>query len=391
MPGADVVVVGGGVVGCACARELARRGLRVTLVERDSLAAGASGRNHGLLLTPTDPELVPMTRHSFAVYEEIAADPPLPLRLERDATGILIVATDEESREYAAAEAEAARRCGVPVEHVDSTTLNEAEPELAGDLEEAWFLDDARIVDPASLTVALALQAREAGAEIRRHLPVRALLTEGDRVSGVVTDEGTIQAGAVVVAAGPWSDRLLRPLGITLPITPARGWLVHLGPAAGLLRHVVEGAGWHALPGVDPMPPVLASEVASGSAAPLLGSLLQQNPDGTILAGSSRQAAYASEPEEPAVPREILRRAIRLVPALEKVRVLSSWWGIRPMTPDGLPVVGTVREGLVVATGHGSFGVVLAAGTGSVVASLVAGEEPPLDASPFDAGRFANT
>jgi glycine/D-amino acid oxidase-like deaminating enzyme len=389
--GADVVVVGGGVIGCACARELARRGLGVTLVERESLAAGASGRNHGLLLTPTDPALVPMTKHSSAVYEEIAADPPIPLRLEREATGILIVATEEESREYAAAEAEAARRCGVPVERLDTAALRQAEPELAGDLEEAWLLDDARIVDPASLTVALALQASEAGAEILRHLPVRALLVEGDGVRGVVTDEGTIEAGTVVVAAGPWSDRLLRPLGIAFPITPARGWLVHLGPVAGLLRHVVEGAGWHALPGVDPMPPVLAGEVANGSAAPLLGSLLQQNPDGTVLAGSSRQAAYASEPEDPSVPREILRRAIRLVPALEEVRVLSSWWGIRPMTPDGLPIVGTVRKGLVVATGHGSFGVVLAAGTGSLVASLVTGKEPPLDPSPFDPGRFANT
>jgi D-hydroxyproline dehydrogenase subunit beta len=146
--GADVVVVGGGVIGCACARELARRGLGVTLVERESLAAGASGRNHGLLLTPTDPELVPMTRHSFAVYREIAADPPLPLRLEREATGILIVAADEESREYAAAEADAARRCGIPVERLDTAALHTAEPELAGDLEEAWLLDDARIVAP---------------------------------------------------------------------------------------------------------------------------------------------------------------------------------------------------------------------------------------------------
>jgi D-hydroxyproline dehydrogenase subunit beta len=386
--GADVVVVGGGVIGCACARELARRGVGVTLVERESLAAGASGRNHGLLLTPTDSELVPMTTHSFGVYDEIAADPPIPLRIDRERLGILIVAGDEESRGYAAAEADAARACGVTVERLEASALRDAEPELAGDLEEGWLLDDARIVDPASLTVALALEAREAGAEILRHLPARAIRMDGDRARGVVTDEGTIEAETVVVAAGPWSDRLLRPIGVSLPVTPARGWLVHTGPAAGLLRHVVEGAGWHALPGVDPMPPVLAGEVAGGGAEPVLGSLLQQNPDGTILAGSSRQAAYTSEPEDPGVPREILRRAIRLVPALEKARVIGSWWGLRPMTPDGLPFVGSVREGVVVATGHGSFGVVLAAGTAPLVASLVTGEDPPLDPSPFDPARF---
>lgn len=391
MNGADVVVVGGGVIGCACARELALRGLRVTLVERESLAAGASGRNHGLLLTPTDPALIPMTEHGSGVYDEIAADPPIPLRIERERIGMLIVGDEERGREDARAEADAAAACGVPVERLRGDDLHAAEPELAPDLDEGWLLDDARIVDPSSLTVALALLAREAGAEILRHLPVRAIRMEGDRARGVVTDDGAIEAGTVVVAAGPWSDRLLRPLGVSLPVQPARGWLVHLGPAAGLLRHVVEGAGWHALPGVDPMPPVTAGDVVEGDAEPVLGSLLQQNPDGTLLAGSSRQAAYSSEPEDPGVPREIIRRAIRLVPALEKIRVAGSWWGLRPMTPDGLPIVGRVREGLVVATGHGSFGVVLAGGTAPLVASLVTGDAPPLDPTPFDPARFDAT
>jgi D-hydroxyproline dehydrogenase subunit beta len=391
----DVVVVGGGVVGCACARALARRGLRVTLVEQESLAAGASGRNHGLLLTPTEPLLVPMARLAMEAYLEIAEDPPLPLPLARDPVGILVVGGDDASRAGGRAEAEAARACGVAVDELGERDLRDVEPGLAPGLDSGWLLHDGRLVDPAALTVALAFQARDAGAEIRRHLPVRAILRDrggagggGGRVRGVLTDDGEIAADEVVVAAGPWTGRLLRPLGFDLPLQPARGWLVHLGPASTSLRHVVEGAGWHALPGEDPMPPVTAGEVAGGRARPLVGSLLQQNADGTVLAGSSRQAAFSSEPEDPGIPREIARRAFGLVPSLESARVLGSWWGLRPMTPDGMPIVGRLADGLVVATGHGSFGVTLAAGTAPLVEALVAGGDPPIDPSPFAPGRF---
>jgi glycine/D-amino acid oxidase-like deaminating enzyme len=383
-----VVVVGGGIIGCACACELAEQGLRVTLIERDSLAAGASGRNHGLLLMPTERALAPMARLATRFYLERAADLPLPLEVEREPIGFLIVGADDREREQARAEAEAARSCGIEVDRLDAHALAGEEPALARDIDEGWLLHDGRLVDPAALTVALALKAREAGAEILRHLPVRALLATGDRVRGIVTDEGRTDADEVVVAAGPWTGQLLRPLGVHLPVTPARGFLVHMALGTGLVRHVIEGAGWHALPGEDPMPPLLAQEVASGSARPVLGSIVQQNADGTLLAGSSRQAAYSSEPEDPAIPQDIVRGAIRLVPAVEKARVLGSWWGIRPMTSDGLPIVGRLRDGLVVATGHGSFGVTLATGTAPLVAAAITGEDPPIDAAPFLPQRF---
>jgi sarcosine oxidase subunit beta len=360
----------------------------VALVERESLAAGASGRNHGLLLVPTEPALAPMARLALRSYLELADDPPLPVEVSPDPLGLLIVPAGPNEEEDARAEAEAASACGIQVEHLDAAALSEAEPRLARDLEGGWLLHDGRLVDPASLTVALALQAQEAGATIMRQVPARGLMATGESIRGVVTDEGPIAAGTVVVAAGPWSGGLLRRVGIHLPVVSARGWLVHMGPAPGMLRHVVEGAGWHSLPGEDPMPPVLTGEVARGETGPLFGSVLQNNPDGTVLAGSSRQAAHSSDPEEHGIPKEIARRAIRFVPDLEAVPVLGSWWGLRPMTPDTMPVIGAVREGLVVATGHGSFGVALAAGTAPLVAAAVLGQEPPFDPRPFLPDRF---
>jgi D-hydroxyproline dehydrogenase subunit beta len=387
MDGSDVVIVGGGVIGCACARHLARRGARVTLVERDHLAAGASGRNHGLLLTPTDPALVPMSAPSLPTYEEVADRSPLPLGLS-PSVGFLVVAADETERRAAEAEARAAQACGVPVEHLAGDSLRTAEPALAEDVVDGWLLQDGRLIDPAALTVALSLEARDAGAMVVPGRPVRSLLFDGDAVRGVVTDDGPLRADTVVVAAGPWSGALLRPAD-HIPVRPARGWLVHLGPAPGLLRHVVEAGGWHPLPGDDPMPLVTAGEFERGGPAPVLGSLMQQNRDGTVLAGSSRRAALADEPEDPDTPREIARRAIRLVPALEDVPALGSWWGVRPMTPDGRPIVGLVVEGLLVATGHGGQGVMLAAGTAALVASIVAGEKPPFDPRHFSPTRFS--
>jgi glycine/D-amino acid oxidase-like deaminating enzyme len=118
------------------------------------------------------------------------------------------------------------------------------------------------------------------------------------------------------------------------------------------------------------------------------GTLLQPNVDGTLLVGGSRQAVVTGEPEDPTVPQRLVRGAIRLAPALADATVLGAWWGIRPMTPDGLPIVGVVRPGLVVAAGHGALGVILGAGTARLVGSMVLREDPPFDPDPFSPARF---
>jgi glycine/D-amino acid oxidase-like deaminating enzyme len=265
--------------------------------------------------------------------------------------------------------------------------VRHAEPAVSGDVVEGWLLDDGRRLDPAVLTVSMALLAREAGAEVRRHEAARALLTRADRVRGVATDEGPIPADAVVVAAGPWSGTLLRDAGVRLPTVGARGWLVHMEGGPGAPSRIVERAGWHPLPDQEAVAPSLASDLAAGGAGPNVGSLVHPAVDGSVLAGGSRQVT--AEPEDPSVPALITQRAIELLPGLADHPVLASWSGVRPMSPDGRPMVGEAREGLVVATGHGSQGVILGGGTGLLVASLILGEGPPFDAVPFAPDRFA--
>lgn len=385
-----IMVVGGGVIGCACAAELARKGASVTLLERAELAAGASGRNHGLLLSPLDQVLVSMAHTSADAYDELAQDSPLRFGLDRERVGFLLVAGEEEAeRTSGREEAEAAAACGVPVKPVDAAEVHRLEPGLAPDLAEGWLLDDARRLDPAALTVALALRARRDGAEVRTGAVVRSLIADGDAVGGVVTDEGALQCDLVVVAAGPWTPSLLRTVGVGLPITGARGWLVHLAPERPPVSRLVGRAGWHLVPpDTEPILPMTAADVLDGTVEAHTGTLLQPNADGTVLVGGSRQAVLTSEPEDPTVPRRLAREAIRLAPALASAPVLGAWWGIRPMTPDGRPIVGQVRPGLVVAAGHGGLGVILGAGTARLVGSIVLEEEPPFDPEPFKPARF---
>ncbi len=384
--GSDVVVVGGGVIGAACARELAERGVQVTLIERAELAGAASGRNLGLWSTPYDPMLVPMARAGLQSYLAIVDDAPLPVFLDREAIGILSTIGEEE-KEAAQVDRDAAAAVGVTSEHLDPQQLRRLEPELRPDLAGAWLLHDGHRLDPAALTVALALRAKELGAVIRHHLSVRALLRQGDRVAGVATDEGTVEAGTVVLAAGPWSQDLLRTLDLRIPITGARGWLVRLRPPRTLISHWIEGAArslFRASVGE-----VAAGAFAEGVPEPDVGTMLQPAPDGSIVAGASRQAVVTNEPDDAGVPHAIVRGAISMLPALAEAAVVSAWWGVRPMSPDERPLVGRLAEGLIVATGHGSEGVILAAGTGQLVAAAITGDEPPFNPAPFDPGRFA--
>lgn len=379
-------MVGGGIVGAACAFELAVGGATVTLLERDELAAGASGRNNGLWVTPVDPALLPMARASLDRYLELADASPLPFRLDRQPIGLLAVARDDAELAAGDAEHEPYRAAGVGVEFLDADAAHRLEPGLAPDVLGGWLVDHGHRLAPAALTVGLASLAREHGAAVRHHVAVRALTTEGDRVTGVVTDDGAVGADEVIVAAGPWTPALLEPIGETLPIAGARGWLVVLRPSSPPVGRLVASAGWEVATGRHGEGVVRAGALRRAGAA--TATLLHPTTEGGLIVGSSRQPAIAPEAEDPDLPARLLDEAVRLLPTLADAEVRSAGWGVRPMSPDERPLVGRLRPGLVVASGHGSEGVILGAGTGRLVAAELLGGAPPFDPRPFDPSRF---
>jgi glycine/D-amino acid oxidase-like deaminating enzyme len=374
----DVVIVGGGIIGAACAWDLARRGVSVTLLERAELAAGASGRNQGLLGPPDDPVNSPLYQPSLRFYREAADRAPLPIWIDEEPLTHLLVTLGSDEVE----EPTGAIELG-PAE------LRELEPELTPSAERGWLGEGWTRLDPRALTIGLALCAAESGGSIRHHLPARALSIDGDRVTGVVTDEGSLEAEVVVMAAGPWSGPLLEPLGVRLPLGAARGWIVRLGDPPASLRHLVERAGWRASErkANAASTPTGGAFVNEGVSA-VGGALLNPHPSGDVLVGWSREPVVGPEPADPDVTRRQVADAIELVPSLAEARVRSAWWGLRPMTPDERPMIGRVRDGLVIATGHGSEGVFLGGGTALLVTSIALGEPPPFDPAPFDPFRF---
>jgi sarcosine oxidase subunit beta len=382
----DVVVIGGGVVGAACAYELARRGSSVVLVERDELAAGASGRNQGWIVLSDDPPLRPMSAGSLAMYRELVEGTEISVRFDPDPIGHLMVATTTAGAEALRSRVADRQAAGTHAERLDDAALRDVEPALAPDLAEAWLLDQGRRIDPGALTVALALAARANGADVRTHCTVRDLVEEGPRVTGVVTDEGILRADAVVLAAGPWSSPLARKRGIVLPVSGARGWIVELNGPPGLLRHLIEeeDGDW----GARETPPTAAELGEASPRDPGVSALLHQSYDDAIVCGASHHLALRPEAEDVDAPARIASRAVRVAPALADLTVRGIRWGIRPMSPDDRPFVGWLRDGLLAATGHGPEGVLLAGGTAQLATSMVLDEPHPFDAEAFDPFRF---
>ncbi|MDP9258320.1 MAG: FAD-binding oxidoreductase, partial [Actinomycetota bacterium] len=221
MSSPDVVVVGGGIVGIAVAASCARRGLAVTLCEAGGLAQAASGRNQGLVIGPNPPEMEAIGRLTLELLLDLHERSGRAFAFDRDPYGCLMLG-DEDG------------------ELLDGAALREAEPLLSEVTESGWLNLNARRIDPGAAAAALAEDARASGAEIRTGCAVRELLRRGDDVTGVLTDDGRIEAACVVVAAGPWSWRVCRSLPRDVPVRGVRGWIIVTRPAPFRLRYAIE-------------------------------------------------------------------------------------------------------------------------------------------------------
>ncbi|HEX5622383.1 MAG TPA: FAD-dependent oxidoreductase [Solirubrobacteraceae bacterium] len=356
----DVAVVGAGIVGCAVATFLAEAGVAVLLVERDAVAAGASGRNSGVVQHPMDPLLLSLFTETVAHYRDLAA---FGFALPAEPQGLLLVAEEE-----AALAAElAAIRAGYP--ELAAEALGPGEPAL---LEPALAphvagvrLHTGYAVPPAAAVDAFAARARAAGAQIRTGST--AALAPG----GLAVDGAHVPAGAVVVAAGPWTPELIDPTGAWRPIVPLWGVNVEVRLAAAP-RHALEEVGIEQLVSGRGDPPPLFSLVTAEGTSSLGSTFLGAEPDAAALAPALRE------------------RGARFVPALAATPIASVRACARPQAADGRPLLGRApgRSDVFLAGGHGPWGISLGPASARVVADLVLGRTPPLSRA-FDPARFA--
>jgi glycine/D-amino acid oxidase-like deaminating enzyme len=375
---ADVVVIGGGIVGVSAAWHAAEAGADVVLLERGSLAAGATGRSQGLVLPPDHAELVPLWRESLRCYELLAASHEFAF--DREPVGTLMLATSADQVATLEVMARQGRR-------LDAAGVSAEEPALAAGTAGGMLLEEGRRSDPAALTAAVAAAARAAGAQIRTATPVHAIAG-----GSVVTDAGIVTGGVVILAAGAWSRPLARTVGHDLLVRPVRGWIAQTAPVPPLLRHVVYEVEYTRPAGPHPGGPVTVADLAENGLAELGSAAahavgLHQNRDGTIVIGASRAAALHDGPEGAAALRENARRACALLPALAGIEVAATWTGLRPFSADGLPFIGSIADGVVVCAGHGSEGILTGAGSGRLAAEIALGRTPFTDPAAFDPAR----
>jgi glycine/D-amino acid oxidase-like deaminating enzyme len=374
MQRADVLVIGAGVVGAACAYYAARAGLTVTVVDRGSVAGGTTGAGEGNLLVSDKqpgPEL-DLAVLSSRLWRDLAGQVGLGAAFEYEAKGGLVVAATGVTalEEFAAQQREAGVRA-VPVAPGD---LAGYEPHLAEDLAGGVFYPEDAQVQPM---LAAAHLLRTSGADIRTGVTVIGFLRSGSRVTGVRTDRGDIAAGAVVNAAGTWGGEVAALAGVHLPILPRRGFILVTEPLPPLIRHKVYAAEY-------------VANVASEQEGLETSAVVEGTQAGTVLIGASRERIGFDRTLSVPVLRRLAQQAIALFPMLADVAAIRAYCGFRPYCPDHLPVIGPDprAEGLLHACGHEGAGIGLAAATGHLLAQVLTGTEPDMDLALFRPDRF---
>jgi D-amino-acid dehydrogenase len=379
-PGAafDAVVVGGGLLGTATAYHLVRAGARTLLVDRTD-AGRATDAGAGILSPETN------SRDSdtwFRLAVEAAAYYPALIDRLRGEQGsdtgyarcgqLVVAVTDDEIPAFERARGivfERQRRRGLPkpadLHEVSAAEARARFPALAEGVHGAIYSRLGARVDGRLLNRALLDAATARGLAVRSG-SVERLALEGGAVGGVLIAGERVAAGAVAIAGGAWSEALARQLGVSLPVAPQRGQIVHLG-----LRGT-DTSRW----------PVVSA---------FHHHYLVAWPDSRVVAGATRETGSGFVPHTTAAGiREVLAEALRVAPGLAAADVREIRVGLRPLAADGLPVLGAVPgvRGAFLATGHGPSGLTLGPYSALVVVRLMLGEPPGIDLAPYSIARF---
>lgn len=364
MPTADVVIVGGGVIGLSVAWRVAQRGLAVTVVDPEP-GRGASYAAAGMLAPVTEAHygeeaLLALGLASMDRYPDFVGE--LGEDVGYRSGGTLAVAFDAGDRAVLDELHAYHQRLGLTADRLTSREVRALEPGLAPTVRAGLLVRGDHAVDPRRLTPALLRAAERAGATLVRR-SVREVHRAGDPSVGVVLDDGErVDAGRVVVAAGCWTSRLL-----TLPVRPVKGHILRLrgGP---LLDRTVRGL------------------VAGGSI------YLVPRADGEVVVGATMEEMGYDVAVRAGPVHELLRDAHALVPGISELGFAEAHAGLRPATPDNAPIIGPVGgdgTGVVVASGHHRNGILLAPVTADAVAALLTTGALPPEAAPFTPDRFA--
>ncbi|MFN0106999.1 MAG: NAD(P)/FAD-dependent oxidoreductase [Bryobacteraceae bacterium] len=347
----DVLIVGAGIVGAACAFELARAGARVEVMDQGIVGGGATaaGMGHLVVLDGNGPELA-LSKLSVDLWHKLAKD--LPKHAEFWACGTLWIAAGEPEFNAAKAKADVYRQHGIAAEMLDERQLYEAEPHLAPGLAGGLLANrDAVVYAP----VAARWLLEQANAKVTRT---------------TVTNLDDLKAGAVVCATGALTPKLVP----ALPIKPRKGHLAITDRYPGFVRHQLVEVGY--------------LQSAHGESSESVAFNVKPRPTCQLLIGSSRQYDVETADIDRHILERMLNRAFGFLPRLRDCGVIRTWTGFRASTPDKLPIIGRLRGHVYLATGHEGLGVTTSLGTAKVLAAEILCRQSPIPPEPYRPERF---
>jgi glycine oxidase len=349
----DIIIIGGGIIGLSLALALRKRGATVLVVERGEPGGEASHAAGGMLVDcglETPAALQPLATASARMYPEFAKD------LEFD-SGVQVDLRDQGTIMFPSSE-HVHQEPALPATSPSAVSLAELEPALAETDRPAFYLKE-RSVDPRALSTAAWKGAKHRGVDFSSGDEVTSIAIIDGHAVGIKTIKTVFHAAKVVNCAGAWSGQIGPH---AFPTRPVKGqMLCLLMPSRALLKHVVRSPEAYLIP----------------------------RSDGRLLVGATVEEAGFDKRTDIATIQRLHRAAVDLVPELRNAKILEDWAGLRPGTPDALPILGpTATPGYYVATGHFRDGILLAPITAEVMAAVIEGHTPEYDLSPFSTERF---
>ena len=359
----DVVVIGGGVIGTSIAYNLAKRSVDVILVEKDDLASGTSGSCDGFVFMQSKKPGIHLdiALESSRIMQSLATELKRDIEYDKNGGMILIESAEDISEMQNLVRQQ--RSSGLDVELLDSKQARDVEPSLSQNIAGAIYSQMDGHVNPISLCLAYAESAKELGAKILTNAEVTEINVSNGKVQRVVTTKGSIKANIVINSAGVYAPQVAKLVGIDPPIIPRRGQVAVTESVPRFIKRVMICNRY------------IKSKFSPNQIQdPLgVGLAIEQTKSGNILIGSTREFVGYNRQVTPEGIQAVLRYARRFVPAISEINIIRTFAGLRPYTPNGLPILAKAKniKGFIISAGHEGDGIALSPVTGVIIADIV--------------------
>lgn len=384
----DVIVIGAGAVGTATAYYLTKAGKKVTVIEKKDSCMGTGGATGGLLswFTKKPGYHLDLFLKSRVLFPELEKDLEGDIGLQYDVGTLQIIESDLEMDLVKKSLIRDDIPEGFRLDILSKEEVLEMDPYMTGPILGALVIRDSGYIDVFKYIYTMAANTKKMGAVFHNDTAVESMIMDGNRVIGVHTDKGDFYADTVVNCAGVWGGQIAKMLGFDLPIKPRRGQIVALEPCAPRVMHMATSSLYQV---IKFYPEMLTDETVKRTG---YSFALEQTDSGTILINGTREFADFDKGITFEGIGLMIKGAAKIYPCIKDMKVMRMFSGLRPYTPDGLPIVGKLPgiEGFLMACGHEGDGIALSPITGTIIKELIVDGGCSFDIGALRAERFLN-